>query len=146
MFTLIAFIVTLGILITLHEYGHFQVARWCDVKVLRFSIGFGKPLFSKRFGSDQTEFVLSALPLGGYVKMLDEREAPVEDTRDLPHAFNRQSVGKRIAIVSAGPIANLLLAIFFYWVLFMFGVVGMKPVLGEIAQDSPAAQASMKSG
>ena len=146
MFTLIAFIVTLGILITVHEYGHFQVARWCDVKVLRFSIGFGKPLFSKRFGSDQTEFVLSALPLGGYVKMLDEREAPVEDTRDLPHAFNRQSVWKRVAIVSAGPIANLLLAIFFYWVLFILGVVGMKPVLGEIAQDSPAAQASMKSG
>jgi len=146
MVTLIAFIVTLGILIIVHEYGHFQMARWCGVKVLRFSIGFGKPLFSKHFGSDHTEFVLAALPLGGYVKMLDEREAPVENARDLPHAFNRQSVWKRIAIVSAGPIANILLAIFLYWILFMLGVVGMKPILGEIRQDSPAAQASMKSG
>ncbi len=146
MATLIAFIVTLTVLIAVHEYGHFQMARWCGVKVLRFSIGFGKPLFSKRFGSDQTEFVLSALPLGGYVKMLDEYEAPVEDARDLPRAFNRQSVWKRIAIVSAGPAANLLLAIFLYWVLFMHGVMGMKPLLGEIRQDSPAAQAGMKSG
>lgn len=146
MATLIAFIVTLAILITVHEYGHFQMARWCGVKVLRFSVGFGKPLFSKRFGSDQTEFVLGALPLGGYVKMLDEHEAPVEDVRDLPRAFNRQSVWKRIAIVSAGPIANLLLAIFFYWILFMHGVMGMKPILGEITQGSLAAQAGMKSG
>lgn len=146
MATLIAFIVTLAILITVHEYGHFQMARWCGVKVLRFSVGFGKPLLSKRFGSDQTEFVLCALPLGGYVKMLDEHEAPVEDTLDLPRAFNRQSVWKRIAIVSAGPIANLLLAIFLYWILFMHGVMGMKPVLGEIMQDSPAAQAGMRSG
>jgi len=146
MATLIAFIVTLAILITVHEYGHFQMARWCGVKVLRFSVGFGKPLLSKRFGSDQTEFVLGALPLGGYVKMLDEHEAPVEDALDLPRAFNRQSVWKRIAIVSAGPIANLLLAIFLYWILFMHGVMGMKPVLGEITQGSPAAQAGMNSG
>jgi regulator of sigma E protease len=146
MVTFAAFIVTLAILITVHEYGHFQVARWCGVKVLRFSIGFGKPIFSRRFGSDQTEFVVGALPLGGYVKMLDEREAPVEDMRDLPYAFNRQSVWKRIAIVSAGPIANLLLAIALYWVLFMHGVMGMKPILGEITQGSPAAQVSMKSG
>ncbi|HLD08961.1 MAG TPA: RIP metalloprotease RseP [Methylophilaceae bacterium] len=149
MVTLIAFIVTLGILITVHEYGHFQMARWCGVKVLRFSLGFGKPLLSKRFGKDQTEFVVAVFPLGGYVKMLDEREMPADtliDEHDLPHAFNRQSVWKRIAIVSAGPIANLLLAIFLYWILFMYGVMGMKPVLGEIAQGSPAAQASMKSG
>ena len=149
MVTLIAFIVTLGILITIHEYGHFQVARWCGVKVLRFSIGFGKPLLSKRFGKDQTEFVVAAFPLGGYVNMLDEREMPdgtLVDENDLPHAFNRQSVWKRIAIVSAGPIANLLLAIFLYWVLFMHGVMGMRPVLGEITQGSPAAQVSMKSG
>lgn len=149
MFTLVAFIVTLGVLIAVHEYGHFQVARWCGVKVLRFSLGFGKPLFSKRFGKDQTEFVVAAFPLGGYVKMLDEREAPADtlvDAHDLPRAFNRQSVWKRIAIVSAGPIANLLLAIFIYWILFMHGVMGMKPILGEIAAGTPAAHASMKSG
>lgn len=146
MITILAFLVTLGILVTVHEYGHFQVARWCGVKVLRFSIGFGKPLFSRRFGKDQTEFVLAALPFGGYVKMLDEREAPVENASDIPYAFNRQSVWKRIAIVSAGPAANLLLAILLYWVLFMQGVVGMKPILGEITQGSPAAVASMKPG
>jgi regulator of sigma E protease len=146
MVTLIAFLVTLGILVTVHEYGHFQMARWCGVKVLRFSVGFGKPLFSRRLGKDQTEFILAALPLGGYVKMLDEREGPVENPADLPYAFNRQSVWKRIAIVSAGPSANLLLAILLYWILFMHGVVGMKPILGEITPGSPAAQASMKSG
>jgi len=145
MVTLLAFIVTLGVLITVHEYGHFQVARWCGVKVLRFSIGFGKPLFSKRIGKDQTEFVLAAFPLGGYVKMLDEREAPVAE-QDLSRAFNRQSVWKRIAVVSAGPIANLMLAIFIYWLLFMHGVMGVKPLLGEIADGTPAAHASMKSG
>lgn len=149
MLTLVAFLVTLGVLIAVHEYGHFQVARWCGVKVLRFSLGFGKPLFSKRFGKDQTEFVVAAFPLGGYVKMLDEREMPSDalvDEHDLPRAFNRQSVWKRIAIVAAGPIANLLLAILIYWILFMHGVMGMKPILGEIAEGTPAAHASMKSG
>lgn len=143
--TLIAFIVTLGVLITVHEYGHFQVARWCGVKVLRFSIGFGKPLFSRRIGKDQTEFVLAVFPLGGYVKMLDEREAPVAE-QDLSRAFNRQSVWRRIAVVSAGPIANLMLAIFIYWLLFMHGVMGMKPLLGDITDGTPAAHASLKSG
>jgi len=151
MFTLLSFLVTLGILVTIHEYGHFQVARWCGVKVLRFSIGFGKPLFSRKFGRDQTEFVLAALPFGGYVKMLDERELPADDAlalsdQELSRAFNRQSVWKRIAIVAAGPVANLLLAIFLYWVLFMHGVMGMKPILGEVEQNSPAAHASMRNG
>jgi regulator of sigma E protease len=149
MLTILAFIVTLGILITVHEYGHFQVARLCGVKVLRFSIGFGKPLFSRRLGKDQTEFVLATFPLGGYVKMLDEREASPESpvpSADLPRAFNRQSVWKRILIVSAGPAANLLLAIFLYWLLFMHGVTGMKPLLGEIPPNTPAAQASLKYG
>ena len=149
MLTLVAFIVTLGVLITVHEYGHFQVARWCGVKVLRFSLGFGKPILSKRLGKDKTEFVLAAFPLGGYVKMLDEREAltdePIE-AHDLPRAFNRQAVWKRIAIVSAGPIANLLLAVFIYWLLFMQGVMGVRPLLGEIADGTPAAHASMKAG
>ncbi|HZV99018.1 MAG TPA: RIP metalloprotease RseP [Methylophilaceae bacterium] len=145
MLTILAFIVTLGVLITVHEFGHFIVARLSGVKVLRFSVGFGKPLWVKHFGKDRTEFVLAALPLGGYVKMLDERESSVAE-QDLPRAFNRQSVWKRIAIVSAGPIANLLLAILLYWLLFMQGVIGMKPIVGEIIAGTPAAQASMKSG
>lgn len=145
MLTLIAFVVTLGVLITVHEYGHYQVARWCGVKVLRFCIGFGKPLFIRTYSQDQTEFVLARFPLGGYVKMLDEHEAPVS-ADDLPRAFNRQSVWKRIAIVSAGPIANLLLATVLYWLLFMHGVVSLKPLLGEVPQSTAAAQASMKAG
>ncbi|HWU34736.1 MAG TPA: RIP metalloprotease RseP [Methylovorus sp.] len=145
MITLIAFIVTLGILITIHEYGHFQVARWCGVKVLRFSLGFGMPLLTKQIGKDNTEFVLAAFPLGGYVKMLDEREAPVAE-HELHRAFNRQAVWKRMLIVLAGPVANLLLAILLYWVLFMHGVMGIKPLLGEIPAKTPAAMAQMQSG
>jgi regulator of sigma E protease len=149
MTTLLAFIVTLGVLITVHEYGHFQVARWFNVKVLKFSIGFGRPLYRRKIGKDGTEFILAAFPLGGYVKMLDEREtspeAPVSEA-DLPRAFNRQPVWKRMAIVSAGPAANLLLAILLYWVLFMQGVTGLKPILGEIPADTPAAQANVKAG
>ncbi|MFJ5445273.1 RIP metalloprotease RseP [Methylobacillus methanolivorans] len=147
MLTLLAFLVTLGILIAVHEYGHFQVARWCNVKVLRFSLGFGKPIFRRHFGVDNTEFVISALPLGGYVKMLDERELAAPSNvaeADLARAFNRQSVWKRIAIVSAGPAANLLLAIFLYWILFMQGVPGMKPIIGDVPVQTPAAQAGLQ--
>ncbi len=144
--TLLAFLLTLGILIAIHEYGHFQVARWCGVKVLRFSIGFGKPFYTRRLGQDQTEFALAAIPLGGYVKMLDEREAPVENEADLARAFNRQTVWKRILIVLAGPVANLLLAIFLYWLLFMAGVTGLKPILGNMALESPAAKAQLYAG
>lgn len=151
MLTILSFLVTLGILITIHEYGHFQVARWCGVKVLRFSLGFGRPIFSKKFGKDQTEFVVAALPLGGYVKMLDEREMSSDEkadlsTQDLSRTFNRQGVLKRIAIVAAGPIANLLLAILLYWVLLMNGVIGMKPIVGDIAKGTPAARASLTTG
>lgn len=145
MITVIAFVVTLGILITIHEYGHFQVARWCGVKVLRFSLGFGTPLLTRNIGEDNTEFVLAAFPLGGYVKMLDEREAPVAE-HELHRAFNRQAVWKRMLIVLAGPMANLLLAILLYWVLFMHGVMGIKPLLGDIPSETPAAIAQMKSG
>ncbi len=162
MMTFFAFIVTIGLLVTIHEYGHFQVARWCDVKVLRFSIGFGKPLWKKTFGKDKTEFVLAAIPLGGFVKMLDERELKAEresalengqyieqavySETELKRAFNRQKVWKRIAIVLAGPVANLLLAILLYWLLFMQGVTGMRPIVGEVAVDSLAASAGFKSG
>ncbi len=157
MLTLFAFIFTIGIIVTIHEYGHFQVARWCGVKVIRFSIGFGKPLWRKTLGKDQTEFVLAAIPLGGYVKMLDERELKAEkeagetsdhdySEADLTRAFNRQSVYKRIAIVIAGPMANLLLAILIYWVLFMQGVTGMLPIIGQVEPNSIAAQANLTTG
>ncbi len=162
--TIPAFLLAIGVLITIHEYGHFQVARWCNVRVLRFSIGFGKALYTKRFGKDQTEFVIAAIPLGGYVKMLDERELEAEaqqnkqnpeasqlpsvaySEQELSRAFNRQAIWKRMAIVAAGPVANLLLAIFIYWLLFMHGVMGLKPILGEVEPKSPAAIASMKQG
>ena len=128
--TIVAFLVALGLLIVVHELGHYAVARACGVKVLRFSVGFGKSLWARRLGSDATEWVIAAFPLGGYVKMLDEREGPVTDA-DLPRAFNRQSVWRRFAIVVAGPAANFLLAIALYWVLFIHGVPGLKPVIGE---------------
>jgi len=156
--TILAFIVTIGLVVTIHEYGHFQVARWCGVKVLRFSIGFGKPLWQRTFGQDKTEFVLAAIPLGGYVKMLDERElkADVESNpshsrpnyseTELARAFNRQSVYKRIAIVLAGPAANLLLAILIYWILLMQGDVGMRPIIGQVKENSLAAHASLNTG
>ena len=108
--TIIAFVVALGLLIVFHEFGHYLVARWCGVKVMRFSIGFGQPLLRKRWGKDQTEWVVAAFPLGGYVKMLDEREDEVAP-EDLTRTFNRKPVAHRFAIVAAGPIANFLLAI-----------------------------------
>lgn len=143
--TVLSFIVALGVLIVVHELGHYLVARWCGVKVLRFCVGFGKPLFMRRLGKDQTEWAIAAIPLGGYVKMVDEREGEVAPA-DLPRAFNRQSVGKRFAIVAAGPIANFLLAIALYWGLFLNGVQDMKPVLGTPDVDTPAARAGVQSG
>lgn len=140
-----AFLLALAPLIVVHEYGHYLVARWCGVKVLRFSIGFGKPLFSWRLGKDQTEWAVAAIPFGGYVKMLDEREAPVP-TELLPRAFNRQSIGKRMAIVVAGPLANLLLATAIYCGIFMTGVLDLKPFLGGPPANSSAAQAGVRSG
>jgi hypothetical protein len=109
---ILPFLLALGILIVVHEFGHYAVARLCGVKVLRFSLGFGKPLLVRKAGADQTEWVLAAFPLGGYVKMLDEREAPVA-AHELHRAFNRQSVWRRIAVVAAGPLANFVLAIAF---------------------------------
>jgi regulator of sigma E protease len=143
--TVLAFVVTLGLLIIVHELGHYGIARLCNVKVLRFSVGFGKPLWTRVIGPDRTEWSLAAFPLGGYVKMLDEREGPVAPA-ELPRAFNRQPVGRRFAIVLAGPVANFLLAIVIYWVLFMHGVPGMKPILGEVPERTPAAVAGFKSG
>ena len=143
--TILAFVVALGLLITFHEFGHYLVARWSGVKVLRFSVGLGKPLFRRRLGTDQTAWVVAAIPLGGDVKMLDEREGKVSP-HELPRAFNRQTVSRRFAIVAAGPIANFLLAILLYWLLFVLGVGGVKPVLGEIAPSTPAASAGFNEG
>ncbi len=143
--TVASFLVALGVLIVVHELGHYLVARWCDVKVLRFSIGFGRPLAAWRVGPDRTEWVVAAVPLGGYVKMVDEREGDVAPA-DRPRAFNRQSVWQRIAIVAAGPVANFLLAILLYWALFMSGVQEAKPILAAPDPGTIAAQAGVARG
>ena len=169
--TVLALLVTISILVTIHEYGHYWVARRCNVHVIRFSVGFGKAIYTKkgrqpvygeqpvydkegnlvpvRTGSNETlaptEFTLAAIPLGGYVKMLDEREGYVPDDQ-LHLTFNRKSVWQRIAIASAGPIANFLLAIAAYWMLFAFGVTGVIPVIGELDPESAAARAGLQQG
>ena len=143
--SLLAFIVAIGVLVTVHEFGHFWVARRLGVKVLRFSIGFGKPLWQRRFGADNTELVVAAIPLGGYVKMLDEREGEVPAT-ELDRAFNRQPVRSRMAIVVAGPLFNFLFAIAVYWLMFVAGVPGLRPVVGAVTPDSYAEQAGIVSG
>ena len=144
LYMVVGLIVALGVLVTFHEFGHFWVARRCGVKVLRFSVGFGTPLvrWHDRHG---TEFVVAAIPLGGYVKMLDEREGDVP-AEQLDRAFNRKTVFQRIAIVAAGPIANFLLAILFFWVLAMLGSQQIKPIIGSVVADSPAAQAGLMAG
>lgn len=148
--TLVAFVVTLGVLIVIHEYGHYWVARRCGVKVLRFSIGFGKPIWRRVSGADHTEWVVAALPLGGYVRMLDERDydhdAAALEPGDLARAFNRQSIGKRIAIVSAGPIANLLLAVAVYWGLNVVGVMEPKALVGAPIAQTPAERSGLAAG
>jgi regulator of sigma E protease len=145
MITLLAFVGAIVLLVVFHEFGHYWVARRCGVKVLRFSLGFGNVIYSKRFANSDTEWVISAVPLGGYVKMLDEREEEVAP-EDLPYAFNRKPVLQRMAIVVAGPLANFLLAIVLYWGLFIHGVPGLKPTLGDVPQGTPAAIAQMQSG
>lgn len=142
--SLIFFIIALSLLVVIHEFGHYWVARRCGVKVLRFSVGFGQKLWSKQL-KNGTEFVIAALPLGGYVKMLDEREAPVAEA-ELEQTFNRQPLKNRVAIVSAGPIANLLFAVFAYWVILVIGVPGIKPIIDEVTVDSPAAMAQLTPG
>lgn len=140
-----AFVVALGILVVFHEFGHYLAARICNVKVLRFSVGFGRSLWSRRMGRDGTEWSLAAIPLGGYVKMLDEREGAVA-AAELPRAFNRQTVGRRAFIVVAGPVANLLLAIALYWVIFVHGVEELRPILAAPPAASPAAVAGIPEG
>lgn len=143
--SLLAFIVAVSILVTIHEFGHFWVARKVGVKILRFSIGFGRPVWRRCFGPDRTEFVIAALPLGGYVRMLDEREAEVDGT-EVHRAFNRQSLPKRTAVVLAGPLANFLFAIVAYAAMYSVGVVDLKPLVGEVVPGSVAAAAGFESG
>lgn len=140
-----AFVVALGILITFHEFGHFWVARLCNVKILRFSVGFGKPLWKRSFGPDRSEFVIAMLPFGGYVKMLDEREGPVAP-QERYRAFNFRPLWQRFAIVAAGPLFNLMFAVLAYWGMFMIGVEGLKPVIGTVDPGSPAAHAGLHEG
>jgi regulator of sigma E protease len=142
---LLAFLVVLGVLVVFHELGHYWVARWCRVKVLRFSVGFGRVVWSRRFGPDRTEWALSAVPLGGYVKMVDEREGAVA-AGDLARAFNRQSVWKRIAIVAAGPVANLLLAVLLFAGTYVAGVPGQRALLAAPPPGTPAAVAGIRDG
>jgi regulator of sigma E protease len=142
--TVLSFVVALLILVSIHEFGHFYVARRCGVKVLRFSIGFGKVLWSWR-DKQGTEYALAALPLGGYVKMLDEREAPV-NSDEQSMAFNNKTVWQRIAIVAAGPIANFLLAILLFWVLLLQGQRDLIPQIASVEPGSIAAQAGLEAG
>ncbi len=143
--TIFFFVLALGVLITIHEFGHFWVARRLGVKVICFSIGFGKRLWSYQENSDSTEFILAAVPLGGYVKMVDEREGDVT-AADLPHAFNRQSLSVRTAVVLAGPVFNLLLAVLLYWIVFCTGEIGIRPILGSVDSGTLAAQSGFKEG
>ncbi|MDN3518385.1 RIP metalloprotease RseP [Aquisalimonas lutea] len=143
--SILAFIVAIGVLVAFHEYGHYWTARRLGVKVLRYSIGFGKPLLVWRRGADQTEYAISAIPLGGYVKMLDEREGPVA-AEERHRAFNTQALWRRTLIVAAGPAANFLLAIVIYWALFTVGTQELRPVIGQVEPETPAAQAGFQEG
>lgn len=140
---ILTFIVAIGILVAVHEFGHFWVARRLGIRVLRFSIGFGKPLWQRTAGKDAVEYVIAAIPLGGYVKLLDEREGNVPAS-EAHRAFNRQPVWKRIAVLLAGPAFNLIFAVGVYWVLFVAGVPSLKPIIGEVEPDSIAAEAGLR--
>ncbi|QEL55217.1 RIP metalloprotease RseP [Chromobacterium paludis] len=143
MLTVFAFLLAIGVLVTFHEFGHYLVAKLCGVRVLRFSLGFGSPLL--RFRPKETEWVICPVPLGGYVKMLDEREGFVA-LEERPRAFNNQHVFKRIAIVAAGPLANLLLAVLLYWVVIGQGVPQLRPWVGTVVAQTPAAAAGFREG
>ena len=144
LYMIVGTLVALGVLVTFHEYGHFWVARRCGVKVLRFSVGFGRPL-CRWYDRQGTEFVIAAIPLGGYVKMLDEREGDVPATL-LDQTFNRKTVKQRVAIVSAGPLANFLLALIFFWALAMLGTEQIRPVVGAVEAESLADRAGLTAG
>jgi regulator of sigma E protease len=143
--SLLAFIVAISILVAVHEYGHYIVGRWTGMKVLRFSIGFGKPVWTWIRGKDRTEYCISAIPLGGYVRFLDGREGPV-DPEDEGRAFNHRPIPARIAVLLAGPLFNFLFAIAAYWVLFLGGIPTLQPAVGSVSPDSYAAHAGLEFG
>ncbi len=142
---LLFFLVAIAVLITFHELGHFAMARWAGIKVLKFSVGFGRPIYRRVSATTGTEYAIGILPLGGYVRMLDEREGEVEG-EELVFAFNRQSLLKRTAVVSAGPLANFLLAFLLYWGALVAGSADLAPVVGEVAAESVAARAGFATG
>ncbi|MCB1801413.1 MAG: RIP metalloprotease RseP [Gammaproteobacteria bacterium] len=145
LFKVLAFIVAVGVLVAIHEFGHFWVARRLGVKVLRFSIGFGRPLWRRQSSPEEPEYVIAAIPLGGYVKMLDEHEGPVAPD-EVHRAFNRQSLAVRSAIVVAGPLFNFLFAIAAFWGVLILGETGVRPLVGEVAAQTPAARAGFGPG
>jgi len=145
LYSLLGFIVAIAILVAVHEFGHFQVARACGVKVLKFSIGFGRPLFTWRRAGDPTEYCIGCIPLGGYVKMLDESEGEVAGD-ERAQAFNRQSLAKRAAIVVAGPAYNFLFAIAAVWLVFVAGSDDIAPVIGEVQAESAGERAGFRAG
>lgn len=145
LYTIAGFVIAISILVVVHEFGHYWVAKRLGVKVLRFSLGFGKPLWMRRFGRDRTEWAIAAIPLGGFVKMLDENEGEVPKD-ELGRAFNRQPIWRRTAIVLAGPMFNFLFAILVYSVVNMAGMEGLRPLVGKIADGSPAQQAGFRPG
>lgn len=140
----LAFLVAIGVLVAVHEYGHFWMARRLGIRVLRFSIGFGRALWQRK-AADGTEYAIAAIPLGGYVKLLDEREGPI-DPALADQAYNRKPVWARILVLLAGPLANFLFAVAAYWVLFVAGVPALKPVVGDVAADTVAARAGLRAG
>jgi len=149
MTTFLVFILTVSIVVGIHEFGHFQMARWCNVKVLKFSIGFGKPLFTFRLGKDQTAFVISSIPLGGYVKLLDENNIEPNEKigkADIKRAFNRQSLIKRFLIVAAGPLINIILGIFIFCFIYMHGSLQIKPFITDLSLSSEAYQKGLRAG
>ena len=143
--SVLAFVFAIGVLVAIHEWGHYIVARMAGVKVLRFSVGFGKPLWLRRAGPDQTEYCIAAIPLGGYVKLLDEREGNVDPT-ELSRSFNRAPLSSRIAILVAGPLMNFIFAIAAFFCMYQVGVPGIVPLVGEVRQDSIAAVAGVQEG
>ena len=145
LYSIIAFVVAIGVLVTVHEFGHFWVARRLGVKVLTFSVGFGRALWSRRFGADGTEYVVAMVPLGGYVKMLDESEGEVA-AHERHRAFNRKPLSIRVAVVVAGPAFNFLFAILAYWCMYMIGVEGLRPMVAGTTPGSVAEQAGFQAG
>ncbi|MGB5738490.1 MAG: RIP metalloprotease RseP, partial [Woeseia sp.] len=143
--SLAAFIVAISVLVAIHEFGHYLVGRLCGMKVLRYSIGFGKPLLTKVAGADKTEYCISAIPLGGYVKFLDGREGPVGDA-DQGRAFNQRPIFQRILVLLAGPAFNFLFAVLAYWALFINGVPTVRPAVGVVESGSYAADAGLQYG